>query len=158
MAREANSEQGLPDEAITRPCEPGEARNAGRQVEANETHAWLDDVDHAAFLLSEVRDEILSAYHAGQETAPEEWRVMATLNGLASYVDHMRTALTVMHNGGLRETGNGRWFMTDGATDSGPHETLAEALEARERFEENGETFMVYEQAADPDDVEAAGQ
>lgn len=157
MEREKNSGQSLPAEEIASTGQ-SEARLTGRQVEAREARGWLDGIEHAANHLTEVHEEILSAYHDGQEIAADEWQVMATLNGVASYVDQMRTALTVMGNGGLRETGNGRWFATDGATDTGSYDTLAEALASiRERFEESGETFMVYEQGPDPAGPEAAG-
>jgi hypothetical protein len=124
-------------------------------VTSSDTGSWQDDITHGADHLDEARIQILTAYHSGRELPDGQWRLAATLGTIADYVHQMQIALAVMSSGGLRETGNGRWLVSDGATETGPYLTLAEALtdiRAQEDEDEDGTTSMVYEDTGDPDE------
>lgn len=113
-----------------------------------------DEINHGATHISEAREAILDAYHAGQDMPEDDaMRMVWTLNAIITHANQVRTALLVMGKGGLQETGSEQWYASDGSTDTGPFDTLAEALaEVRERAEDefDPEIFMAYE-ANDPD-------
>lgn len=111
---------------------------------------WLDEARHAADHLSEAHQEILDAYHDRQALPEAGVRLMQMLNAVISYATQMRMALDVMHAGGLRENGHQAWFITDGAADSGPMDTLAEALRDVRTYRDEGETWMAYDGDPNP--------